>query len=255
MQRPVAFVIEDQASLNVLYEDALRLVGYDVIAVRDGLQALNQLEINEPPTLIILDINLPSLSGRDIHRHIRKHSRYDKTPVMILTANSVMATAIQPDITSKDYLFIKPISMKELQNFAKQMRAAKSDTQEPKQQTESLSILEAEDVAEDTAKFVVESIMSEVQETESLSILETEDVAEDTAKFVVESIMSEVQETESLPILETEDDEETAKNPNIHATTPADTQSSEAQDENKSSDTPEAKSTEKTEDKNDAESK
>jgi twitching motility two-component system response regulator PilG len=149
MQRPIAFVIEDQPSLNTLYEDALRLVGYDIIAVQDGLQALNTLEINEPPALIILDINLPRLSGRDIHKHIRKHARYDKTRVMILTANSVMANVIRPEITQNDHLFIKPISMKELQNFAKLMRPAEDGVPEHMTDTQkvpSLSELEDETI-------------------------------------------------------------------------------------------------------------
>jgi DNA-binding response OmpR family regulator len=149
MQRPIAFVIEDQPSLNILYEDALRLVGYDIIAVQDGLQALNTLEINEPPALIILDINLPRLSGRDIHKHIRNHARYDKTRVMILTANSVMANVIRPEITQNDHLFIKPISMKELQNFAKLMRPDKDGVREhlaDTQKVPSLSELEDETI-------------------------------------------------------------------------------------------------------------
>lgn len=153
MKRPLAFVIEDQASLNILYEDALRLVGFDVIAVRDGLEALNKLEINEPPTFIILDINLPSLSGRDLLKHIRKHNRYDKTPVMILTANSVMATAIQPEITSNDHLFIKPISMKALQDFAKMMRPGKDGVAEHLAETQKIPSLPELDIDEDeTAK-------------------------------------------------------------------------------------------------------
>lgn len=157
MQRPIAFVIEDQANLVMLYEDALRLVGYDVIAIRDGLQALNQLEINEPPVFIILDINLPGLSGRDIHQYIRKNARYDKTPVMILTANSVMANTIRPEMTKNDQLFIKPISMRALQDFAKLMRPGKDGVPTHLADTQKiphLPILDAEE--DDTLENIVE---------------------------------------------------------------------------------------------------
>lgn len=159
MKRPLAFVIEDQASLSTLYEDALRLVGYDVIAVRDGLQALNKLETNEPPAFIILDINLPGLSGRDLHQHIRKHSRYNDTPVMILTANSVMANTIRPEITQKDHLFIKPISMKALQDFAKMMRPGKDGVPDHLAKTQKippLPLLEDEENEEETVKTINE---------------------------------------------------------------------------------------------------
>lgn len=122
MQNPVAFVIEDQVNISMLYEDALRLVGYEVVAIRDGLLALNALETQEAPSLIILDINLPRLSGRDLHKHIRSREKYSQVPVIILTANSLMAERLAPDMTARDHLFVKPIGMKEFQELAKAMR-------------------------------------------------------------------------------------------------------------------------------------
>jgi DNA-binding response OmpR family regulator len=122
MQNPIAFVIEDQVNISLLYEDALRLVGYEVVAIRDGLLALNALETREAPNLIILDINLPRLSGRDLHKHIRSREKYKNVPVVILTANSLMVERLAPDMTPRDHLFIKPIGMKEFQELAKAMR-------------------------------------------------------------------------------------------------------------------------------------
>ncbi|MEO1164378.1 MAG: response regulator [Chloroflexota bacterium] len=123
MPKPLALVVEDQINLVTLYEDVLRLVGYDVHSIQDGLKALNYLETNDtPPTLIILDVNLPSLSGQDLHAHIRKNDKYANTPVLILTANSLMAERIKPKITEKDHLYIKPVSVMQLQSLAKSMR-------------------------------------------------------------------------------------------------------------------------------------
>jgi DNA-binding response OmpR family regulator len=161
MKKPLAFVIEDQPSLSTLYEDALRLVGFDVIAIRDGLEALNKLELNEPPTFIILDINLPSLSGRDLLQHIRKHTRYNNTPVMILTANSVMANAIRPEISKNDHLYIKPIGMKALQDFAKTMRPGKSGVADHLAETQKIPPLpefDDEEESEETAKNLIDII-------------------------------------------------------------------------------------------------
>jgi DNA-binding response OmpR family regulator len=134
MQRPLAFVIEDQMSLSTLYEDALRLVGYDVKLFRNGLEAINAVEMNEPPAFIILDVNLPGLSGKDVLQHIRKNKKYSDVPILIATANSVMAKVIQPDLTAIDQLFIKPLSMMDLQKMAKDVAKKKLDlsTQELK---------------------------------------------------------------------------------------------------------------------------
>lgn len=139
MQRPLAFVIEDQMNLSILYEDALRLVGYDVKLFRNGLEAVNAVEVYEPPTFIILDINLPGLSGRDVLQHIRKNPKYDDVPVLIATANSVMAKVIEPEIGEQDTLFIKPVSMIDLQKIAKDVAKKKLDisTQELKSAVET----------------------------------------------------------------------------------------------------------------------
>ena len=135
MAKPLALIIEDQPNLAMLYEDALRLVGYDIFAISDGLKALNHLATHEAPDLVILDVNLPNMSGRDIHQHIRKNDKFKDTPVIILTANSLMLDQIRPDLKINDHLHVKPIGMKELQDLAKSLRRD-ADSQR-KQQTET----------------------------------------------------------------------------------------------------------------------
>jgi DNA-binding response OmpR family regulator len=151
MQNPVAFVIEDQVNISMLYEDALRLVGYEVVAIRDGLLALNALETQDAPNLIILDINLPRLSGRDLHKHIRSREKYKDVPVIILTANSLMADRLASDMTARDHLFVKPIGMKEFQELAKAMRPGRDgvpDYMADTQRVPHLFIEEAQRMAE-----------------------------------------------------------------------------------------------------------
>lgn len=122
MVKPLAIIIEDQVNLALLYEDALRLVGYDTVSIHDGLAGLNYLELNDVPDLVILDVNLPRLSGRDILQHIRSSEKFKTLPVIILTANSLMVSQIRPQTTSLDYLFVKPISMQKLQELAKAVK-------------------------------------------------------------------------------------------------------------------------------------
>lgn len=123
MEIPNAYVIEDQASLSTLYSDALRLVGYTVQVFRHGYEAINYFELNElTPHLIILDINLPGASGVDILKHIRRRDHLKETPVMVVTANTVMASKIRPELGEHDTLFIKPLGMQDLQDFARKVR-------------------------------------------------------------------------------------------------------------------------------------
>lgn len=142
MAKPLALIIEDQANIALLYEDALRLVGYDIFAINDGLKALNHLETHDAPDLIILDVNLPNLSGRDIHKHLRNSMKYTETPVIILTANSLAIEQIRPAITKNDYLRIKPIGMRELQELAKSLQRTEDGTLIYQAETQKIPYLE-----------------------------------------------------------------------------------------------------------------
>jgi CheY-like chemotaxis protein len=122
MAKALAYVIEDQASLAMLYEDSLRLIGYEVVRISNGLEAINYIELHDVPTLIILDINLPGLSGRDVWLHIRKQARFSKMPVVISTANTLMAARLEQEIGEFDQLLIKPVSLKTLQETAKKWK-------------------------------------------------------------------------------------------------------------------------------------
>jgi two-component system chemotaxis response regulator CheY len=137
MGKSLVLIIEDQPTLGVLYEDALRLVGYDVKIMRDGLAAINYIEMGNVPTFIILDINLPRMSGRDVLQHIRKQPEYASVPVLVITANTVMAERVKKELTEYDRLLMKPVHMRDLQAFAKQIRTRQpdhiADTQETPQ--------------------------------------------------------------------------------------------------------------------------
>lgn len=143
MSKPIALIVEDQASLVQLYEDTLRLIGYDTVSVRDGLAGINRLEAFAAPNLVILDVNMPHLSGRDVHQYlrIRKAEKFADTSVVILTANSLMANRMKPELTKGDYLFIKPITMKDLQTLARSLRPSKDGRPDYQSKTEPIPYL------------------------------------------------------------------------------------------------------------------
>lgn len=147
MTQPLALIIEDQPNLAILYEDILRLVGYDVFSIHNGLEALNHLATHPSPDFVILDVNLPSLSGRDIIKYIRSNEKYNDMPVLVLTANTLMIQQIHPEIGENDYLHAKPIGMLELQSYAKKARQQMQERAESSAETQTTPVIrEHEDV-------------------------------------------------------------------------------------------------------------
>lgn len=119
---PLAMIVEDQDATATMMEDTLRLVGYDILHVRDGQAALDQIAAGVDATLITLDINMPKVAGHDVYTTIRANTAYDDVPIIITTANVYMANIVQEDLHDGDSLFIKPIDLREIQRIAKEIK-------------------------------------------------------------------------------------------------------------------------------------
>lgn len=103
-------VADDDMELRGLIAYALRQAGYLVVEAADGVAALTVFE-KEEPGLVILDVNMPRLSGLDVCRRIRETS---KVPVMMLTVRSAEEDQVQAlDLGADDYL-TKPFSPRSL---------------------------------------------------------------------------------------------------------------------------------------------
>ncbi|MBV9545455.1 MAG: response regulator, partial [Chloroflexi bacterium] len=107
---------EDDTDLLDLTTYALRKYGHEVVGVTDGERALERWQ-TEQPDFILLDVNLPGISGMEICRKIRKQS---STPIIMLTAMSDEEHMVQGFECGADDYLSKPCSYKQL---AMRMRA------------------------------------------------------------------------------------------------------------------------------------
>jgi signal transduction histidine kinase len=83
-QKTILYIEDDPAS-RLLIERALSHAGYRVIVAECGLDGID-LARSENPDLIITDINLPDLSGREVTTTLRSEARFEHTPIVALTA-------------------------------------------------------------------------------------------------------------------------------------------------------------------------
>ena len=98
MKARTMLLVEDNQQDELLTLRALRKVNLanQVEVVRDGQQAMDYLfgegefagrALAEPPAVVLLDINLPRLSGLDVLNRIRSDARTRLVPVVILTSS------------------------------------------------------------------------------------------------------------------------------------------------------------------------
>jgi len=103
-------VVDDDLELVGLISFALRQAGYLVLEANDGNRAIAVFD-EEQPDLVILDVNLPGLSGFDVCRRIRERAA---TPIMMLTVRSTEEDEVKGlDLGADDYL-TKPFSPRTL---------------------------------------------------------------------------------------------------------------------------------------------
>jgi len=131
MTKPLVFIVEDQRDLLQLYVDALESIGYATQAYRDGQEALDAL-MHVDPALIILDINLPHVSGHYIYKQILATEKFKHTVVLISTANNIMAEKISFQVRAHDFVKVKPITIAELSQIAKSSKPKQSTENKPK---------------------------------------------------------------------------------------------------------------------------
>jgi two-component system, OmpR family, response regulator RegX3 len=117
---------EDDTDLLDVTTYALRKYGYDIIGVTDGATALERWR-SEQPDLVLLDVNLPRMSGMDICEKIRRES---STPIIMITAMGEEDRVVEGFERGADDYLIKPISYRQL---AMRMRAVaqRRDNGEP----------------------------------------------------------------------------------------------------------------------------
>jgi len=77
-------VVEDDRSTRELYKNALALAGFTVRVAHDGMAALTELE-QHLPDAIVLDLDLPQVSGLSIREELAAHENTKDIPVVVVT--------------------------------------------------------------------------------------------------------------------------------------------------------------------------
>ena len=78
-------LVDDDPGVHVVIVPILSKAGYLAVSAKNGEQALH-LALNERPDLIILDVIMPGIKGRDLCKKIKAYDVLKDTPVIFLTA-------------------------------------------------------------------------------------------------------------------------------------------------------------------------
>lgn len=77
-------IVEDDMALFNMYSVELKIKGYDVLNVNDGLQALPKTK-DYQPDIVLLDIMLPGMNGLNILTELKSDPQTSEIPIIMLT--------------------------------------------------------------------------------------------------------------------------------------------------------------------------
>ena len=111
--KPVVLVADDDPDILLLISLTLERDGYEVVTARNGLEAYDRA-LERTPHLILLDLMMPGLDGREVTRRLRTEKATRNVPIMIVTAFAEESQALDALEAGADAYMKKPFSPRDL---------------------------------------------------------------------------------------------------------------------------------------------
>jgi adenylate cyclase len=106
----VLVVDDDDAILETL-RDILEFEGYQVETLQDGTRILEQIHLN-PPAMVLLDLRMPGLDGRQVFQSIKADPQAADIPVVLVTADD-SGSSYAGELGTVDFI-AKPFKLDQL---------------------------------------------------------------------------------------------------------------------------------------------
>ena len=103
-------IVEDNETDVRLLKDILETRGYNILQTKEGLEAIDLAVVNLPD-LILMDIQLPDMSGLEVTRRLRGDDRSRRIPIIAVTAFAMAWHEREALDSGCDAYISKPISI------------------------------------------------------------------------------------------------------------------------------------------------
>ena len=107
-------IAEDDNNTRLLLYFALKKFGYEVVQAKNGEDAWEQLQQDDPPKILILDWMMPKMDGIEVCKNVRKQTGGQPPYIIILTSKNAPEDIIEALHAGADEFLTKPINQTEL---------------------------------------------------------------------------------------------------------------------------------------------
>ena len=116
----IVLVVDDSPTQRELIIDALQNSGLTVMAVNDGMEALQHMQMTFPD-LVVLDIVMPKMNGYEVCRKLKTDPKTQKVPVIMCSSKGEEFDRYWGMKQGADAYIVKPFQPKELVATVKQL--------------------------------------------------------------------------------------------------------------------------------------
>lgn len=113
-------IVEDEPAIAMVLTELLADEGYDVISELDGLSGLNRIREEPRPDVVLIDLFMPRLSGREVLERMRSDPEIAAIPVMLITG-AVPDENDFPPKGSYQAMLSKPFDLQDVLNHVREL--------------------------------------------------------------------------------------------------------------------------------------
>ena len=106
-------VVEDEPDMAEMFAEMVRLMGLEVIKSHSGMRAID-LIAEKKPSVVLLDMMMPDVSGLEVLRHLRCDPRLSRIPVIVVSAKSLPSDVRKGLDAGASFYLTKPVSFDDL---------------------------------------------------------------------------------------------------------------------------------------------
>src|SRR5256885_9260982 len=101
-------IVDDDPDIATMLDDRLQASGYGTMIARDGVDALELVE-QDAPHLILLDLDMPRMTGLEVLKRLPKVRPAEDLPVIVMTAHASIDAAVEAMKTGASDFLTKPL--------------------------------------------------------------------------------------------------------------------------------------------------
>jgi len=112
----IAWYIEDDGEMINAIRLLLKLLDYETRSFLDCKRAARAMLQGERPDLMLIDINMPIVSGMDLLKYVRSRSDFDDVPVVMLSSEVADVSVNEATEFGADGYLFKPVTIEDLED-------------------------------------------------------------------------------------------------------------------------------------------